>query len=75
MTPGTNAARTQKQDESLTLADILNNKQGYFVGRLVRMKFGSKDAKDGPMSFLYLGLLDTTGELVRINIAGRTAIK
>ena len=53
----------------------MNNKQGYFVGRLVRMKFGSKDAKDGPMSFLYLGLLDTTGELVRINIAGRTAIK
>jgi hypothetical protein len=53
----------------------MNNKQGFFIGRLVRMKFGCKDAKDGPMSFLYLGLLDTSGELVRIHLAGRMAIK
>jgi hypothetical protein len=27
------------------------------------------------MSFLYLGLVDTNGDIVRINIAGRMAIK
>lgn len=53
----------------------MNNKQGYFTGRLVRMKFGCKEAKDGPMSFLYIGLIDSNGDIVRINLAGRNAIK
>jgi hypothetical protein len=64
-----------KEEEPLCLSDIMNNKTGFFIGRLVRMKFGYKDVKDGPMSFLYLGLLDRNGDLVRINLAGRLAIK
>jgi len=53
----------------------MDNKPGYFIGRLVRMKAGSKEAKDGPMSFLYLGFVDSKGELVRVNLAGRIAIR
>lgn len=53
----------------------MNNKQGNFIGRLLRIKFGQKETKDGPMSFLYLGLLDLNGDLVRINLAGRSALK
>lgn len=53
----------------------MNNKPGFFVGRLLRMKFGCKEAKDGIMSFLYLGFVDTNGDMVRINLAGRMAIK
>ena len=53
----------------------MNNKTGFFIGRLVRYKFGAKEAKDGPMSFLYLGFLDINGDIVRVNLAGRIAIK
>jgi hypothetical protein len=53
----------------------MNNKVGFFIGRLVRYKFGSKEAKDGPMSFLYLGFLDTNGDIVRVHLAGRIAIR
>ena len=45
------------------------------MGRLIRIKFGQKPAKDGQMSFLYLGFLDSNGDLVRINLAGRLALK
>ena len=63
------------QEEPLSLNDIMNNQQGYFIGRLVRVKYGSKEAKDGPMSFLYLGFVDISGELVRVHLAGRIAIR
>lgn len=53
----------------------MSNKQGFFIGRLVRYKFGSKEAKDGPMSFLYLGFLDLNGDIVRVHLAGRIAIR
>jgi hypothetical protein len=53
----------------------MNNKQGYFIGRLVRTKFGAKDGKAGPMNFLYLGFVDLNGDLVRINLAGRIGVK
>jgi hypothetical protein len=66
---------SQKGDDPLTLNDIMNNKVGFFIGRLVRYKFGSKEAKDGPMSFLYLGFLDTNGDIVRVHLAGRIAIR
>lgn len=39
------------------------------------MKMANKETKDGPMSVLYLGFIDRVGELVRINMAGRVAIK
>lgn len=39
------------------------------------MKMAIKDTKDGPMSVLYLGFIDRVGELVRINMAGRLALK
>jgi hypothetical protein len=64
-----------KEEDPLCLSDIMNNKKGFFIGRLVRTKFGCKDAKDGPMSFLYLGFIDKNGDLVRIHLAGRVAIK
>jgi hypothetical protein len=75
--PQINAAATMgyKEQDPLCLADITNGKQGFFVGRLIRIKFGSKDAKDGPMSFLYLGFVDVNGDLVRIHLAGRIALK
>jgi hypothetical protein len=64
-----------QKDESLTLEEIMSGKSGFFVGRLVRAKFGCKEAKDGPMSFLYLGFVDLHGSLVRIHLAGRMAMK
>ncbi len=45
----------------MALYDIMNGKSGFFIGRLVRIRFGVKEAKDGPMSFLYLGLIDRNG--------------
>ena len=53
----------------------MSNKPGFFIGRLVRYKFGSKETKDGPMSFLYLGFLDINGDMVRVHLAGRIAIR
>ena len=35
----------------------------------------SKETKEGQLTVLILGMLDRIGELVRINMAGRTAIK
>jgi len=66
---------SNKEEDPLCLSDIMNNKPGFFIGRLVRTKFGYKDAKDGPMSFLYLGFVDKNGDLVRIHLAGRLAMK
>lgn len=65
----------KKADDPLVLQDIMSNKPGFFIGRLVRYKFGSKEAKDGPMSFLYLGFLDVNGDIVRVHLAGRIAIR
>lgn len=59
----------------MTAQEIIAGKDGYFVGRLLRMKMAIKDTKDGPMSVLYLGFIDRVGELVRINMAGRLALK
>jgi RNA polymerase subunit RPABC4/transcription elongation factor Spt4 len=75
--PAANAAAAlgSKEQDPLSLGDIMNGKQGFFVGRLIRIKFGSKDAKDGPMSFLYLGFVDINGDLVRVHLAGRMALK
>lgn len=35
----------------------------------------NKETKDGPMSVLYLGFVDREGDLVRVNMAGRLAMK
>lgn len=75
--PNANASSAlgYKEQDPLSLGDIMNGKQGFFVGRLIRIRFGSKDAKDGPMSFLYLGFVDINGDLVRVHLAGRMALK
>ena len=39
------------------------------------MKLANKDTKEGPMSVLYLSFIDRTGDLVRVNMAGRLALK
>ena len=35
----------------------------------------TKETKDGAISVLFLGLIDRVGDLVRVNMAGRMAIK
>lgn len=59
----------------MTYREIIKKKDGFFIGRLLRIKLVSKDTKEGIMSVLYLGFIDRAGEMVRINMAGRTAIK
>jgi hypothetical protein len=53
----------------------LKNTVGYFIGRLLRVKLSNKETKDGVISVLYLGFVDKENNLVRINMAGRMAIK
>lgn len=53
----------------------MEGKEGVFIGRLLRIKMTSKETKEGQLTVLILGMLDRIGELVRINMAGRTAIK
>ena len=53
----------------------MQGKDGYFVGRLLRIKMTTKETKDGAISVLFLGLIDRVGDLVRVNMAGRMAIK
>jgi len=39
------------------------------------MKFGVREIKDGTISVLYLGFTDLNGELVRVGLVGRNALK
>ncbi len=68
-------AKERDIDTPLCLREILQECDGFFIGRLVRLKMAMKETKDGPMTVLFLGFVDRNNEMVRINIAGRIALK
>jgi len=43
------------------LAEIMAGKDGFVIGRLIRLKTTRKETKEGPMTVCYLGLLDKHG--------------
>jgi len=59
---------SNKEEDPLCLSDIMNNKPSFFIGRLFRIKFDYKDAKDGSMLLIYLGFVDKNGDLVSIHL-------
>ena len=61
---------------------VLNGKQilsgeaeGVFVGRLLRTKMSFKETKEGQLSVLALGFVNRSGELMRVNIVGKLALR
>ena len=69
-----NEENNNLSDSSLTLNDIMEGKDGYLIGRLIRFKNIVKDTKEGPMTVCYLGMLNKYNELVRVHLAGRMAL-
>lgn len=53
----------------------MDGHEGFFIGRLLRIKHGLKETKDGQMNLLYVGFLDFNGEMLRMNLVGKVAIK
>ena len=53
----------------------MNGCEGFFVGRLLRMKPTLKENKGTSTQMLALGFLDSKGQMLRVNLLGKMAIK
>jgi len=67
--------KDRNPEDPLTYRDIVNGYDGFFIGRLLRIKQSQKDSKDGPLPMLSLGFLDSKGEMMRLNLLGKMAIR
>jgi hypothetical protein len=56
-----NLCKERNPDEPLTYKDIVNGFDGFFIGRLLRIKQTFKENKESPIPLLYLGFLDLNG--------------
>jgi hypothetical protein len=53
----------------------MNGYDGFFIGRLLRMKQTLKDGKEGSIPMLSLGFIDSAGEMMKLNLLGKMAIR
>ncbi len=53
----------------------MNGYDGFFIGRLLRIKQTCKDGKDGSIPMLSLGFLDSAGDMLRLNLLGKMAVR
>ena len=67
--------KDRNPDEPLTYRDIMNGCDGFFVGRLLRMKPTLKENKGASTQMLALGFLDSKSDMLRVNLLGKMAIK
>ena len=67
--------KERNPDDPLTYRDIMNGCEGFFVGRLLRMKPTLKESKGSSTQMLALGFLDCKGDMLRINLLGKMAVR
>jgi hypothetical protein len=67
--------RDRNPDEPLTCREIFNGCEGFFIGRLLRMKPTLKENKGVSTQMLALGFLDSAGEMLRLNLLGKLAVR
>ena len=67
--------KERNPDDPLTFRDIMNGCDGFFVGRLLRMKPTLKESKGTSTQMLTLGFLDSKGDMLRINLLGKMAVR
>lgn len=67
--------KDRNPDEPLTCRDIFNGFEGFFIGRLLRMKPTVKESKGLVTQMLALGFLDSSGDMMRLNLLGKLAVK
>jgi hypothetical protein len=67
--------KDRNPDEPLTYRDVVNGFDGFFIGRLVRIKHTFKDSKDGSLPMISLGFVDSKGEIMRLNLLGKMAVR
>lgn len=54
----------------------MSGTDGFFIGRLMRMKQTFKQGKDSTnLPMLTLGFIDSTGEILRLNLLGKLALR
>lgn len=53
----------------------MNGYDGFFIGRLLRMKQTYKDGKETTIPMLALGFIDSAGEMMRLNLLGKMAAR
>ena len=67
--------KDRNPDDPLTYREIMNGYDGFFIGRLLRMKQTCKDGKETTIPMLALGFLDSAGEMMRLNLLGKMAAR
>lgn len=67
--------KDRNPDEPLTYREIMNGYDGFFIGRLLRMKQTLKDGKQGSIPMLSLGFIDSAGEMMKLNLLGKMAVR
>lgn len=53
----------------------MNGYDGFFIGRLLRIKNTVKDGKEGSIPMLSLGFIDSAGDMMRLNLLGKMALR
>jgi hypothetical protein len=53
--------KDRNPDEPLTYRDVMNGYDGFFIGRLLRIKLTHAEGKDGSIPKITLGFLDSVG--------------
>lgn len=67
--------KDRNPDNPLTVREVMNGYDGFFIGRLLRIKKTQKDGKEGQIPMLTLGFLDISGDILRINMIGKMAMR
>ena len=67
--------KDRNPDDPLTYREIMNGYDGFFIGRLMRIKQTYKDGKETTIPMLALGFLDSAGEMLRFNLLCKMAAR
>jgi hypothetical protein len=59
----------------MTCRDVINGFDGFFIGKLMRMKMTVKEGKDSSTNMLALGFVDLNGDLMKLNLLGKMALR
>ena len=53
--------KDRNPDDPMTCRDVMNGYDGFFIGKLMRMKMSIKESKETSTNMLALGFLDLNG--------------